>query len=259
MPRFAANLTWMFNEHAWPDRFAAAADAGFNAVEILFPYDYPASDIARLLQRHNLTPALFNVPAGDFANGERGYAALPDRFDDLKTSVTTAIAYARETGVTRLHLMAGLTDSTDARAVDAFCKSVAWSAEAMDRHGISLMLEPINSRDMPGYFLNDFALSERLIRELALPNVRLQFDCYHRQIIHGDVITGLRELMPLVGHIQIASVPSRNEPDGEELNYPFLFEQMDRFGYGGFVGCEYRPRTTTAEGLGWFRPFAAKG
>jgi hydroxypyruvate isomerase len=259
MPRFAANLTWMFNEYPLADRFAAAADAGFDAVEILFPYDQPALETARLLQRHNLTPALFNVPAGDFANGVRGYASLPDRLDDLKASVATAIAYARETGVKRLHLMAGLATNANPQAMDAFCKSVTWSAEAMDRHGISLMLEPINARDMPGYFLNDFALAEKLIRKLALPNVRLQFDCYHRQIIHGDVVTGLRQLMPLIGHIQIASVPSRNEPDGEELNYDFIFDEIDRLGYTGFVGCEYRPRTTTIDGLGWFRPFARKG
>jgi hydroxypyruvate isomerase len=258
MPRFAANLTCMFNE--WPllDRFAAAADAGFTAVEVLFPYDHPASEIGKRLQQSNLVPALFNVPAGDFANGERGYAALPDRFDDLKASVTTAVAYARETGATRLHLMAGLTHGTDRQAIDAFCKSVAWAADAMARHDIALMLEPINSRDMPGYFLNDFDLAERLIRKLDLPNVRLQFDCYHRQIIHGDVTRGLQQLMPLIGHIQIASVPSRNEPDGEELNYPFMFDALDQLGYDGFVGCEYRPRTTTVEGLGWFEAFRAR-
>jgi hydroxypyruvate isomerase len=253
MLRFAANLTWMFNEWPLPDRFAAAADSGFTAVEILFPYDHPASEVAGHLQRHKLTGALFNVPAGDFAAGERGFAVLPERFDDLKASVTRAVAYARETGVTRLHLMAGLADSADPRAADAFCKSVSWSADVMARHGIALMLEPINSRDMPGYFLNDFGLAERLIRRLAHPNVHLQFDIYHRQIIHGDVVTGLRQFMPLTGHIQIAGVPSRNEPDSGELNYPFLFGEIDRLGYGGFIGCEYRPRTTTVEGLDWWR------
>ncbi|MDQ8730284.1 2-oxo-tetronate isomerase [Bradyrhizobium sp. LHD-71] len=252
MPRFAANLNWMFQE--WPllDRFEAAAQAGFNAVEILFPYEHPPDVIAERLRRNNLTPALFNMASGNTAAGDRGLAALPERFAELQQAVMTARTYARETGVRRFHLVAGKADRNDPRAVAAFKKSVAFAAEILGADGIEVMLEPINPRDIPGLFLNDFDLAEQLIQELKLPNVWLQFDIYHRQIIHGDVTKALERLMPMTRHIQIASVPSRNEPDGEELNFPFLFGELDRLGYDGFVGCEYRPRGKTMDGLGWF-------
>lgn len=258
MPRFAANLNWMFQE--WPllDRFEAAAQAGFTAVEILFPYEHPPDVIAERLRRSKLTPALFNMASGDTAAGERGLAALPERFDELRRAVLTARAYARETGVRRFHLVAGKADRNDPRAQAAFRKSVAFAAETLGAEGVDVMLEPINPRDIPGLFLNDFDLAERMIGELALPNVWLQFDIYHRQIIHGDVVVALRRLMPIIRHIQIASVPSRNEPDGEELNYPFLFDELDRLGYDGFVGAEYRPRGKTLDGLAWFAPYRGK-
>lgn len=251
MPRFAANLTMMFNEWPFLDRFAAAADAGFAAVEFLFPYDHPPDAIAQRLQRHRLTQALFNLPPGDWNAGERGLAALPGRFDEIKAGVETALDYAAATGVKRLHLMAGLAPRQDKAAVDSYRRAVAWTAERVGKDGIDLMVEPINGRDMPGYFLNDFAFAEALIRELALPNLKLQFDIYHRQIIHGDVTVALRAMLPITGHIQIASIPSRHEPMSEELNDAFLFAELDRLGYGGFVGCEYRPRAGTLEGLGW--------
>jgi hydroxypyruvate isomerase len=258
MPRFAANLTLMFNEVPLLDRFDAAAKAGFKAVELLFPYEQAPKAIAESLQRNDLTPALFNMAPGDYANGERGLACLPGRFTEFQHAVDTALLYAHATGVKRFHLMAGKGDSHDPDANAAYCKSVAYAAETLAREHIEIMLEPINKRDMPGYFLNDFGLAERLIRELALPNVKLQFDVYHRQIIHGDVTMALTRLMPIIGHIQIASVPSRHEPDGEELNYPFLFDELDRLGYRGFVGCEYRPRGNTLDGLDWFAPYASK-
>lgn len=252
MPRFAANLTMMFNEWPFLDRFAAAADAGFAAVEFLFPYDHPPDAIAQRLQRHRLTQALFNLPPGDWHAGERGLAALPGRFDELKAGVETALTYAAATGVQRLHLMAGLAPRQDKAAVVSYRRAVAWTAERVAKAGIDLMIEPINGRDMPGYFLNDFGFAEALIRELALPNLKLQFDIYHRQIIHGDVTVALRAMLPIIGHIQIASIPSRHEPGAEELNDAFLFAELDRLGYSGFVGCEYRPRAGTLEGLGWF-------
>ena len=152
--------------------------------------------------------------------------------------------------------MAGIADRGDPKALAAFRKSVAWAAEVFAPHGLDVVIEPINPRNMPGYFLNDFAFARDLIGELRIPNLKLQFDIYHCQIIHGDVTMRLREMMPIIGHIQIASVPSRNEPDGEELNYPFLFGELDRLGYGGFVGCEYSPRGKTIDGLGWFKPYA---
>ncbi len=255
MPRFAANLSMMFNEVPFLDRFDAAAQAGFTAVEFLFPYDHPPEAIAERLKRNGLTQALFNLPPGNWDAGEKGFAALPDRFADLQASLTTALPYAKATGVKRVHLMAGMTGRSDA-TVAAFRKSVVAAAEFFAPHGLDVVLEPINSRNIPGYFLNGFGFARDLIEELRLANLKLQFDIYHCQIIHGDVTMRLREMMPIIGHIQIASIPSRNEPDGEELNYPFLFDELDRLGYGGFVGCEYNPRGKTTDGLAWFKPYA---
>jgi hydroxypyruvate isomerase len=256
MPRFAANLTMMFNEVPFLDRFDAAAKAGFTAVEFLFPYDHPADAIGERLRRNNLTQALFNLPPGNWDAGEKGFAALPDRFADLQDSVRTALPYAQATEVKRLHLMAGIADLFDPQARAAFNRSVVWTAEFLNPHGLDVVIEPINPRNVPGYFLNDFDFARDLIRELQIPNLKLQFDIYHCQIIHGDVTMRLREMMPIIGHIQIASIPSRSEPDGEELNYPFLFDELDRLGYRGFVGCEYNPRGKTADGLTWFKPYA---
>jgi hydroxypyruvate isomerase len=256
MPRFAANLTMMFTEHPFLDRFDAAAAAGFSAVEFLFPYEHPPEAIAERLQRNDLTQALFNLPPGDWNAGEKGFAALPERFAELRHSIHTALPYVKATGVRRLHLMAGIADRNDPKAVDAFRNSVEWTAHFFGNQGIDVVIEPINRRDVPGYFLNDFAFAHDLIREMAIPNVGLQFDIYHCQILHGDVAMRLREMLPTIGHVQIASVPSRNEPDGEELNYPFLFEELDRLGYDNFVGCEYRPRGNTVDGLGWFAKYA---
>jgi 2-dehydrotetronate isomerase len=256
MPRLAANLSMMFTEVPFLDRFDAAARAGFTSVEFLFPYEHPADAIGERLQRNGLTQALFNLPPGDWAAGEKGFASLPERFDDLKQSLHTALPYAKATAVKRLHLMAGIADRSDAKAVAAFRKSVATAAEFFAPHGLDVVIEPINSRNVPGYFLNDFGFARDLIDELKIPNLKLQFDIYHCQIIHGDVTMRLREMMPITGHVQIASIPSRNEPDGEELNYPFLFAELDRLGYRGFVGCEYNPRGKTTDGLGWFNSYA---
>ncbi|MGE5157457.1 MAG: 2-oxo-tetronate isomerase [Gemmatimonas sp.] len=256
MPRFAANLTMMFNEVPFLDRFEAAAQCGFTAVEFLFPYEYPADEVGERLHRNGLTQALFNLPPGNWAAGEKGFAALPERFEDLQQSLQIALPYVKATGVKRVHLMAGIADRKDPNAVAAFRKSVIWAAEFFKPHGLDLVIEPINPRNVPGYFLNDFGFARDLIGELAIPNLKLQFDIYHCQIIHGDVTMRLREMMPIIGHIQIASIPSRHEPDGEELNYPFLFDELDRLGYAGFVGCEYNPRGRTADGLAWFKPYA---
>jgi 2-dehydrotetronate isomerase len=256
MPRFAANLSMMFTEVPFLDRFDAAARAGFTSVEFLFPYEHPAEAIGERLQRNGLTQALFNLPPGDWAAGEKGFASLPERFDDLKQSLHTALPYAKATGVKRVHLMAGIADRGDSKAVAAFRKSVATAADFFAPHGLDVVIEPINPRNVPGYFLNDFGFARDLINELKIPNLKLQFDIYHCQIIHGDVTMRLREMMPITGHVQIASIPSRNEPDGEELNYPFLFAELNRLGYRGFVGCEYNPRGKTTDGLGWFNSYA---
>jgi hydroxypyruvate isomerase len=254
MPVFAANLSMMFNEWPFLDRFAAAADAGFTAVEYLFPYEATPGAISERLLRNNLQQALFNLPPGDWAAGERGIAALPGRFDELKSGVERALDYASATGVKRMHLMAGIADPHDDVAASCYRRSVTYTAGRLAEAGVDLMLEPINARNMPGYFLDDFGTAEWLIADLGFANLKLQFDIYHRQIMHGDVTMALRRLMPVTGHIQIASVPSRHEPAGEELNFPFILQEIDHLGYDGFVGCEYIPRTGTLDGLSWFEP-----
>ena len=259
MPRFAANLTMMFTEWTFLDRFAAAADAGFTAVEYLFPYDHAPAEIGARLRSAGLTQALFNLPPGDWAAGERGYAAFPDRFDELQDDVARALAYVEATGARRVHLMSGLAARHDAGAVAAYARAVAWAADRLAEADVDLLIEPINGRDMPGYFLDDFSFAETLIADLARPNLKLQFDIYHRQILHGDVTMALRQMMPIIGHVQIASVPLRHEPALGELQDGFLFDELDRLGYDGFVGCEYRPRAGTVDGLGWFSPYRNAG
>ncbi len=256
MPRFAANLSMMFTEAPFLDRFEAAAKAGFTAVEFLFPYEFPAKEVGERLHGNGLVQALFNLPPGDWAAGEKGFAALPERFADLQQSLHTALPYAQATGVKRVHLMAGIAERSDPKAVAQFRKSVAYAAEFFAPHGLDVVIEPINARNVPGYFLNNFIFARDLIKELKIPNLKLQFDIYHCQIVHGDVTMHLRDMMPIIGHTQIASIPSRNEPDGEELNYPFVFAELDRLGYKGFVGCEYNPRGKTTDGLAWFKPYA---
>ena len=255
MPRFAANLSLMFNEVPFLDRFAAAAAAGFDAVEFLFPYEHPPQAIGERLRANGLTQALFNLPPGDFSRGERGLAALPDRFEAVKAGVATALPYAAATGVGRLHLMAGLADPHDPRAADSYRRAVVWTAQILAEAGLDLVIEPINGRNMPGYFLNDFGRAAALIRDLDLPNLKLQFDLYHCQIIHGDVTMRLRDLMPMIGHVQTASVPGRHEPGTGEMDDSFLFSELDRLGYEGFVGCEYVPAGDTVAGLGWLEAY----
>ena len=258
MPRFAANLTMMFTELPFAERFDAAARAGFAAVECLFPYAMAPEQVAECLRRNRLELALFNMPPGDWDAGDRGLASLPARAHELPGAIATALRYAKATGVRRLHLMAGIGDRGNTGCVRAYRDAVLLAADAVGSEGLTLVLEPINKRDMPGYFLNDFAWTADFIDSLPLSNVRLQFDLYHRQILHGDVTMALRAMLPMIGHVQIASVPSRHEPDDEELNWPYLFGELDRLGYDGFVGCEYRPRAGTVEGLGWFAPYARR-
>jgi hydroxypyruvate isomerase len=251
MLNFAANLSWLFQEWSFLDRFAAAADAGFSAVEYLFPYDYAPDDIAQRLSAHGLKQVLFNLPPGDFAAGERGLAGLAGRQQEFRASVDAALNYARATATPRLHLMAGIASGDLAQA--SYRDAIKFACEAAARHGIDIMIEPINGRDIPGYLLNDFGLAERLIRDLDLPNLRLQFDIYHRQILHGDVTRGLEALLPITGHVQVASVPLRAEPTTGELDDRSVFETLARLGYCGFVGCEYRPANGTLAGLRWMK------
>lgn len=249
MPNFAANLSWMFREWPFLDRFAAAADAGFHAVEYLFPYDHSPDAIAKRLGDNKQRLVLFNLPPGDLAGGERGLAALPERRGDFRGAVETGLRYALATGAPRLHLMAG-NASGDA-ALATYKDSLRFACEAAARHGLDILIEPLNRRDAPRYLLNDFCLAEKVIAELKLANLKLQFDIYHRQIIHGDVIRGLETLLPITGHIQVASVPARQEPCSGELDDLRVFETLERLHYTGFVGCEYTPAAGTLAGLGW--------
>lgn len=255
MPAFTANLSFQFNEWDFLDRFAAAADAGFTTVEYLFPYDYAPEIIAERLKRNGLQQVLFNLSPGDWAAGDRGLAALPARRAEFLASIDKALLYAEALSVTRLHVMAGLASRADPTAIATYCDALRLLSSRTAPKGIAVLIEPINKRDMPGYFLDDFDLAAGIIADLMLPNLKLQFDIYHRQIIHGDVMTGLTKLMPLIDHVQIASVPARNEPGTGELDDFKVLHALDELGYAGHVGCEYRPANGTLAGLGWLRAF----
>ncbi len=253
MPRFAANLTMMFTEHPFAQRFAAAAAAGFKAVEFLFPYEYAAQEVALWLKENRLENVLFNLPPGDWAAGERGIAALPGREAEFRRGVARGIEYALALCTPRLHMMAGLIPAgADLRLHrEVYLGNLRHAAREVAKHGLSLLIEPINGRDMPGYFLNSQAQAHALREESGEPNVKVQMDFYHAQIVEGDLATTFRRYFSNIGHVQIASVPSRNEPDDGEVNYPYLFRLLDELGYQGWVGCEYRPRGRTEDGLGW--------
>ncbi|TDQ84572.1 hydroxypyruvate isomerase [Dongia mobilis] len=251
MIRLAANLSMMFNEWPFMERFRAARDNGFDAVEFLFPYDFAADEIAAALQKNGLTQALFNLPPGDWEAGERGIAALPDRMLEFRSGVALALRYAEIFGTRRLHVMSGRAERRDAAACSAYRDALRYACDEAGPAGIEIMIEPINRRDMPGYFLDDFAFAADLIAELARPNLRLQFDIYHRQILQGDVIRGLQALFPLIGHVQIAGVPERHEPGSGELDDIRILRELEALGYQGFVGCEYRPAAGTVAGLAW--------
>lgn len=260
MPRFAANLSMMYNEHAFLDRFAAAAADGFRAVEYLFPYEHAATELRARLDANGLTQALFNAPPGDWAAGERGLAALPGREAEFRDAVGRALEYAGVIGNDRVHVMAGLVPAGADRARHraAYLENVAFAAKAAAAQGITIVIEPINTRDMPGYFLNRQDDAQAICKEIGAANLKVQFDCYHCQIVEGDIAMKLKRDMPGIGHIQIAGVPERHEPDLGELNYPYLFEVIDGLGYDGWIGCEYRPRAGTSEGLGWLKPYLGR-
>ena len=255
MPRFAANLSMLYTELPFLDRFAAAAADGFDAVEYLFPYDFPADEIATRLKDNGLTQALFNLPPGDWAAGERGIACHPGREAEFARGVDTALAYALATGCQRLHAMAGLKPAGVSEAVlhATYIQNLRAAAAQLAPHGITLLIEPINTRDMPGFYLNFQQQAHDVLAEVGAPNLKVQMDFYHCQIMEGDLSKRLQKHFAGVGHLQIAGVPERHEPDTGEVNYPQLFALIDALGYSGFVGCEYRPRAGTSEGLGWLR------
>ena len=255
MPKFAANLSMMFNEHDFPNRFAAAAKAGFDAVEFLFPYDYSPAEVAQWHKENNLKNVLFNLPPGDWAAGERGIAALPGREAEFRTGVAKAIEYALALGTPQLHMMAGLVPAGSDMAIHrkTYLENMKFAAQALAKHNLTLLLEPINTRDMPGYFLNTQVQAHELRVESGEPNVKVQMDFYHAQIMEGDLAETFKKYFKDIGHTQIASVPKRNEPDDGEVNYPYLYQLLDEMGYEGYVGCEYRPKGKTEDGLAWFK------
>ncbi|MGC2162781.1 MAG: 2-oxo-tetronate isomerase [Silvibacterium sp.] len=257
MPRFAANLSMMFSEVPFLSRFSAAAAAGFKGVEYLFPYEFPADVIAAKLAEYGLANVLFNLPAGDWAAGERGTTCLPGREQEFRQGLELGIHYAKQLGATKLHAMAGIVPSgvsyDDARAT--YIANLKYAAAELAKHDLSLLIEAINTRDFPGFFLTTQAQAYAILKEVSANNLQMQMDLYHMQIMEGDLTMKLTQYAPHCGHVQIASVPKRNEPNTGEVNYKFLFQHLDAIGYNGWVGCEYRPASSTVDGLNWFEPF----
>lgn len=255
MPRFAANIDWMFCELPFLERFEAAAHAGFEGVEFLFPYDYPAVEIASLLDRYGLTNALFNFPAGDWAAGERGIAALPGRESEFRDSVELAMSYARTLKCSRLHVLSGIVQSGAGPVVcrEIYLQNLRYAADKVAPHGITLLVEAINPTDMPNYLVSTQADSFDICKAAERENVFMQLDLYHRQMAEGNLAGGLRQYQAAYRHIQIAGVPGRHEPDVGEINFAYLFNLLDELGYDGWVGCEYQPLGNTLSGLDWHR------
>lgn len=257
MPRFAANLSMMYVEHAFPDRFAAAAADGFTAVEYLFPYAHPAQQLRGLLAANGLRQVLFNAPPGDFESGERGIASLPGREAEFRDGFRRALHYAEVLDCPRVHVMAGIAERAAQRAdrIAVYRANLGWAAAEAAGAGIEVMIEPINQRDMPGYLLSFQDDAHRIVEEVGAPNLKVQLDLYHCQITEGDVTVRLRSDIPTgrVGHLQIAGVPDRHEPDSGELAIGHLLAVIDETGFDGWVGCEYRPAAGTSEGLEWIR------
>jgi hydroxypyruvate isomerase len=255
MPRFAANLSFQYQEYAFLDRFRAAAEDGFTGVEYLFPYEHAPADLASLLKEHRLTQVLFNAPPGDWSSGERGIASLPGREEEFKKSIATALRYADVLGNKLIHVMAGLisSDQNRSRHRDVFLRNLAYAAHEAAAHSINILMEPINTRDMPGYFLSRQQEAHEICCEVGAPNLKVQADLYHCQIVEGDLATMLKQRIDGIGHIQVAGVPERNEPDTGEINYSYLLDLIDTLGYTGWIGCEYRPKGNTRDGLGWIR------
>ena len=258
MPRFAANLSMLFTEVPMPERFERAARAGFRAVELQFPYDWPAAELRRRLDDNGLQMVLHNLPAGDWAGGERGIACLPERVQDFRDGVERAIEYAQALGVTQLNALAGKVPAGVPRAAchDTMVANLAHAASRLKQAGMRLLVEPVNTFDVPGFFLERSAQAAALLDEVGADNAFIQDVVYHAQRAEGELAATLQARLPRIGHVQIADNPGRNEPGSGEINFPFLFAWLDRIGYDGWVGCEYKPATTTEAGLGWLQRLA---
>ncbi|RUM96474.1 hydroxypyruvate isomerase [Pseudaminobacter arsenicus] len=260
MPRFSANLSMLFTEHEFLDRFDAAAKAGFGGVEYIAPYDHAPETVAARLKQNGLVQVLFNLPPGDWANGERGIAVLPDRVEEFRAGVETAITYANTLGCGQVNCLAGIAPVGVERDVleKVFVENLSFAAEKLKAAGIRLLIEPINTRDIPGFFLTNTKQALDIIKRVGSDNLYLQYDIYHMQIMEGDLARTIEANLGRIAHIQLADNPGRHEPGTGEINYPFLYEHLDRIGYSGWVGAEYKPKAGTFEGLGWFREFAGK-
>lgn len=261
MPRLAANLSWLYGERPLPERFAAAAASGFSGVECLFPYDIAPDDLAGLLGAAGVTLVMFNLPAGDWLAGERGLAALPGREADFAASLEPARRYATRCGATRLHAMAGIVPhgAERSRYLDTYLANLRRAAATLADDGITLLIEPINPRDMPGYLLSTLEEGLVVCEQVGAANLLIQADLYHLQIMGGDLTRRLIAALPHIGHVQIAGVPDRAEPDRGELRHEALFAMLDAAGYDGWTGCEYRPAGRTEDGLGWAAPWLSAG
>jgi hydroxypyruvate isomerase len=253
VPKFAANLTMLFGELPFLDRFAAAKAAGFGGVEYLFPYDFEKAALREQLQQHGLTQVLHNLPAGNWAAGERGIAILPDRVDEFRDGLARAIDYAKALDCHQLNCLVGIAprDADVFELNDVLVDNLRFAAGALAKERIRLLIEPINTLDIPGFYLNRTEQAVQILSEVQSDNLFIQYDIYHMQVMEGDVARTLERHLPRIAHVQLADNPGRNEPGTGEINYPFLFRHLDAIGYRGWVGCEYKPRTTTVDGLGW--------
>ena len=260
MPRLAANLTMLFNEVDFPDRFEAASRAGFVGVEYLFPYAYDKDMLAEKLHGNGLTQALHNLPAGDWDAGERGIACLPDRVGEFQDGVGAAIEYASALGCTQINCLAGVPPegADDDTLRETLVGNLRFAASKLKDAGIALLVEPINTRDIPGFYLTRTAQALSVIDEVGSDNLWLQYDVYHMQIMEGDLVQTIETNLSAIRHVQIADNPGRNEPGTGEINYDFVLAELDRLGYAGWVGCEYKPLTTTEEGLGWAAKYLSR-
>ena len=260
MPKFAANLTMLFNEVEFTQRFEAAAKAGFLGVEYLFPYAYPKEQLADLLGRHALRQVLHNLPAGDWSKGERGIAVLPERVGEFEDGVGQAIEYARALGCTQLNCLSGIRPAgvPEDKLRETLVGNLRFAAGRLKAAGIRLLVEAINTRDIPGFYVCGTQQTLDLIAATGSDNIFVQYDIYHMQRMEGELAATMEANLARIAHIQLADNPGRNEPGTGEINYPFLFGLLDRIGYGGWIGCEYKPRTTTTQGLGWLAAQAGK-
>lgn len=253
MAKFAANLSMLFTEVDFLERFYAAAQAGFSGVEYLFPYAFDAEQIKQKLDQNNLTQVLFNLPAGDWDAGDRGIACDPSRIEEFQSGVALAIQYAKVLGNTQVNCLAGITPAgvsqQDAHA--AFVINLRYAAQALQEAGLRLVIEAINTRDIPGFFLNTTEQAKAVIKEVGSDNLFIQYDIYHMQIMEGDLAPTMSANIGQIAHVQLADNPGRHEPGTGEINYPFVLKHLDELGYQGWVGCEYKPKTTTTEGLDW--------